>query len=382
MLPAPLAVSKQWGQAGVERDGQARMIYRRVVRPALFRFGGGDPEAVHERTLGGLALVSQSGALTRGLAAAMAAFGAARGPERAVFGLRFPNPVGLAAGFDKNAVAVPALAALGFGFVEVGTVTRLPQPGNPRPRLFRIPSDEALINRMGFNNEGAEAVAARLARQAPAGVPVGISLGKSKVTPLEEAVDDYLGSLELLYPYGDYFAVNVSSPNTPGLRALQERERLDALVAALVGRLRERGAAEGRPAPKPLLVKVAPDLDERGLDEVVEVCLDRGASGLIAVNTTVGREALGPGVPTALRDEAGGLSGRPLQRRALEVVRYLHGQAGDRLPIVGCGGIFTADDARRMLDAGAVLVQLYTGFIYEGPAVARRIARGLMRRGD
>ncbi len=353
------------------------MIYRQVLRPALFRLGGGDAEAIHERTLGGLARVSHSPALTRGLAAAMEIFGSAREAEREVFGIRFHNPVGLAAGFDKNAVATPALAALGFGFVEIGTVTHLPQPGNPRPRLFRIPSEGALINRMGFNNEGAEAVAARLARQGRLGVPVGISLGKSKVTPLEAAVADYLASLDLLYPYGDYFAVNVSSPNTPGLRALQERDRLDALLAALTQRLRERAAADGQSAPKPLLVKVAPDLDERGLDEAVEVCLNRGAQGLIAVNTTVGREALGSHVPAALREEAGGLSGRPLRARALEVVRYLHRQTGGRLPIIGCGGIFTADDARRMLDAGADLVQIYTGFIYEGPTVARRIVHGL-----
>jgi dihydroorotate dehydrogenase len=357
-------------------------IYRRAIRPVLFRMGGGDAEAAHERTLALLAVVSRSAALTRALAAALAAFGPAggKGAAREVFGLRFRNPVGLAAGLDKNAVAAPALAALGFGFLEVGTVTLRPQPGNPRPRLFRIPSEEALINRMGFNNEGAEAVAARLARvRRRVGVPLGISLGKSKVAPLEEAVADYLGSLELLHPHGDYFAVNVSSPNTPGLRTLQERDRLDALVAALVGRLRELAAREGRAAPKPLLVKVAPDLDERGLDEVVAVCLERGASGLIAVNTTVGRDALGPGAPAVLRDEAGGLSGRPLRGRALEVVRHLHEREGGRLPIVGCGGIFTADDALRMLDAGASLVQVYTGFIYEGPALPRRLVRGLRR---
>ncbi len=360
------------------------MLYRRALRPLLFTLGG-DAEAIHERVLGMLAQVSRSAALTRALAivAALAQPGATA-PElaREVFGLRFPNPIGLAAGFDKNAVALPALAALGFGFLEAGTVTRYPQTGNPRPRLFRLPSDQALINRMGFNNAGAEAVAARLAwmqRANPLPAPLGISIGKSKVTPIEDAPADYLASLDALYPYGDYFAVNVSSPNTPGLRALQERDRLDELLAALVGRLGERATAEGRTPPKPLLVKVAPDLDEAALDELVGVCLARKASGLIAVNTTLDRAALGVAVPADLRGQPGGLSGRPLLPRALAVVRRLHERAGDRLPIIGCGGIFTVDDARRMLDAGAVLLQLYTSFIYEGPLIARRLAAGLAR---
>ena len=354
------------------------MLYRRLLRPALFRLGG-DPEDAHERVLGLLASISRSPWLTRALALAM---GGALGDSvgaREVFGLRFPHPVGLAAGFDKNGVALPALAALGFGFIEIGTITAHAQPGNPRPRLFRIPSEEALINRMGFNNQGAEAVATRLARSAHVAVPVGVSLGKSKVTPLEEATEDYLRSLVALYPYGDYFAVNVSSPNTPGLRALQERDRLDALVGAVTERLRLLAQAEARPRPKPLLVKVAPDLDEQALDDVVAVCLARGVSGLIAVNTTVTRDALSPSVPASLRDEAGGLSGRPLHARALEVVKGLHARAGDRLPIIGCGGVSTPDDARRMLDAGASLVQLYTSFIYEGPGIARRLARSLAR---
>ncbi len=294
-----------------------------------------------------------------------------------VFGLRFPNPIGLAAGFDKNAVAVPALAALGFGFVEVGTVTRLAQPGNPRPRLFRLPGDAALINRMGFNNQGANAVAARLARERRANVPLGISLGKSKATLLEEAEADYIASLDALYPYGDYFAVNVSSPNTPGLRELQERDRLDALMKALLGRLRERAEEERRPAPKPLLVKVAPDLDGAALDDVLGVCLARGASGLIAVNTTLSRDGLSAQTPSTLRDEPGGLSGRPLLARALAAVRRLAERSGGRLPLIGCGGVSTPDDACRMLDAGASLVQLYTGFIYEGPGLPRRLVRGL-----
>jgi dihydroorotate dehydrogenase len=356
------------------------MLYRRAIRPALFAAARGDPEAIHERVLGMLAYISRHPALTRALAMAMTAGGergAMQAGGRAVFGLRFPNPIGLAAGFDKNAVAVPALAALGFGFIEVGTITRYAQPGNPRPRLFRLPADGALINRMGFNNAGAEAVARHLAALPAVRVPLGVSLGKSKATPLVEAVEDYLASLDALYPHADYFAVNVSSPNTPGLRALQERERLDALLAALVVRLRERATAEGRTTSKPLLVKVAPDLDEGALDDVVAVCLERGASGLIAVNTTTSREGQGLQAPRERLEEAGGLSGRPLLPRAVAVVRRLHARAGDRLPIIGCGGVTTGEDARRMLDAGAALVQLYTAFIYEGPGIAQRLAREL-----
>jgi dihydroorotate dehydrogenase len=359
--------------------GMVIMLYRRAIRPALFRFGAGDPEAAHERVLSALALVSRSAALTRALDLAMSL----GQPDtsslaRTVFGLRFPHPVGLAAGFDKNGVALHALAALGFSFLEAGTVTRVAQPGNPRPRLFRIPQDEALINRMGFNNEGAEAVAARLKRARLLPVPLGLSLGKSKITPLEEAATDYVASLDTLYHYGDYFAVNVSSPNTPGLRDLQDADRLDALLAALIQGLRERATQEGRATPKPLLVKVAPDLEEAALEGIVAICLARGASGLIAVNTTLDRSGLSVNVPATLRDQSGGLSGRPLYARALEVVRFLSELAGSRLPIVGCGGVSTADDARRMLDAGAALLQLYTGFIYEGPTTARRIAHGLL----
>jgi dihydroorotate dehydrogenase len=359
------------------------MIYRWAIRPLLFGVAGKDAEKIHEQVLGGLAQVSRAAPLTRSLALAITAMAGdqPRDMERVVFGLRFPNPIGLAAGFDKNAVAIPALAALGFGFVEVGTVTRYAQPGNPRPRLFRLIADQALINRMGFNNEGAAAIAQRLATRPLAPVPVGISLGKSKVTALEDAADDYLGSLDLLYPYGDYFAVNISSPNTPGLRALQERERLDKLVVALVMRLRQRAAHERRATPKPLLVKVSPDLEDSALDDVVAVCLDRGVSGLIAVNTTIARDALSAWVPHTLAEQTGGLSGRPLHARAVEVVQRLHNRAGERLPIIGCGGVFTADDACRLFDAGASLIQLYTSFIYEGPTIARRLVRELASEG-
>jgi len=355
------------------------MLYRRAIYPALVRLGGGDPERAHERVLKALAFVSRSPTLTRALEIAMS-LGQPDSSSLAyeVFGLRFPHPVGLAAGFDKNGVALHALAALGFGFIEAGTITRVAQPGNPRPRLFRLLQDRALINRMGFNNDGAEAVAARLKWMRPLPVPLGLSLGKSKAIPLEEAAADYLASLDALYPYGDYFAVNVSSPNTPGLRDLQDGDRLDTLLATLIQRLSERASQEERPAPKPLLVKVAPDLDEAALERMVAICLARGASGLIAVNTTLDRSGLSADTPATLRDQSGGLSGRPLHARAVEVVRFLSERAGDRLPIVGCGGISMVDDAKRMLDAGASLLQLYTGFIYQGPAIARQIARGLL----
>jgi dihydroorotate dehydrogenase len=347
-------------------------LYQRAVRPLLFARGR-DPERIHDEVLGLLAWLSREATLTGALARAT---GAAR-PDprltREVFGLTFPSPIGLAAGFDKNGVAVPALAALGFGFIEIGTLTQHAQPGNPRPRLVRLPADGALINRMGFNNAGAAAVAARLARLPRPPVPLGISLGKSKITPLGDAAADYLAALDLLHPYGDYFAINVSSPNTPGLRALQERDRLDALLAALTSRLRERAAAATLARPKPVLVKVSPDLPDDALAELVAVCRARRVDGLIATNTTLAREGLR--APTA---EEGGLSGRPLAARARRVVQRLHALSAGRLPIIACGGIATPDDARAMLDAGATLLQLYTSFIYEGPGIARRLARALV----
>lgn len=333
------------------------MIFEKVVRPRLFRIGAGDAEAAHEWTLRRLAGLSRRPAAL----AALRARYAVRAP-RTVFGVGFPNPVGLAAGMDKDGAALAAWPALGFGFVEVGTVTAHPQPGNPRPRLFRLPDSEAVVNRMGFNNAGAEALAARLAAlPRPLGVPLGISLGKSKVTPLDEAVADYLASYRALRGHGDYFAVNVSSPNTPGLRALQDRAHLDALLAALVGE-------------KPVLVKIAPDLAEPAIAELLEVCLARGAAGVIATNTTLGRDGLAP-ADRERGKETGGLSGRPLADRAREVVAFVHRETGGRLPIIGVGGILDPDDAARMFDAGAALVQLYTGFIYRGPALPRAVAR-------
>jgi dihydroorotate dehydrogenase len=342
-------------------------VYERLVRPALFRL---DPEAAHDLALRAL------GRMRAGHGRMRAGHGRMRarrvpfsppGAARTVFGVRFPNPVGLAAGMDKDGRALHAWPALGFGFVEVGTVTRHPQPGNDRPRLFRLPASEAIVNRMGFNNAGAAALAARLAALCaglPAGsgplpVPLGISLGKSRVTPLAEAVEDYVTSLRALRPYGDYFAVNVSSPNTPGLRQLQDRDALDELLGALTA------TAGG----KPLLVKVAPDLSEAALDGVVEVCLRHRVAGLIATNTTISREGVDP-ADRGASAQPGGLSGRPLRLRARDVVGYLAKRSG--MPIIGVGGIMDIDDAQRLVDAGASLVQLYTGLVYRGPALVRR----------
>lgn len=324
------------------------MVYKQVVRRALFGMHGGDAERVHETTLNVMARLSP-----------LARFARNQNNPRTVFGIRFPNPVGLAAGLDKDGRALPAWAALGFGFVEVGTVTWHAQPGNPKPRLFRLREDEAIINRMGFNNAGAQALAAKLDRTALK-APLGISLGKSKITPVEDAVQDYLNSLNALKDHGDYYAINVSSPNTPGLRSLQDKGALTELVQALT-----------RATDKPMLVKIAPDLTDDAIEEVIQVCLDNGIKGLIATNTTLSRE----GLTSAHKSETGGLSGKPLTQRANDVVRFI--TKNSELPVIGVGGIATADDAKRMIDAGASLVQIYTGFIYEGPGLVSRINRAL-----
>jgi dihydroorotate dehydrogenase len=282
------------------------------------------------------------------------------------FGLDFDGPVGLAAGFDKGDVAVPGLFALGFSHVEIGTITPRPQPGNERPRLFRLPEHRALLNRMGFNNEGAEACAARLAAL-PAGArlgPVGINVGKNKVTPNEEAVSDYLACIDRLHPFADYLVVNISSPNTPGLRGLQEKEPLDSLLRACHARLAE--LAPG----KPLLVKLAPDLSPEALDDAVEVAIAAGAAGIVATNTTLSRAGV-EGHPLA--KEAGGLSGAPLEALATAAVRRCYARARGRVPIVGVGGVMDAEGAYAKIRAGAALVQVYTGFIYGGPAFVHRV---------
>ncbi|MDN5794832.1 MAG: quinone-dependent dihydroorotate dehydrogenase [Intrasporangium sp.] len=345
----------------IRRDGtMGAVMYERVLRQTLFRLGDGDPEVAHEETLDALTVLSK---VPPAIAVLRRQFGI--DAPRTIFGVRFPSPVGLAAGLDKNGVALRAWPAMGFGFVEVGTVTRYAQPGNPRPRLFRLPTSHAIINRMGFNNDGADVLAARLRALGPIGVPLGVSIGKSKATPVAEAVEDYLYSMRVLGPHADYFAVNVSSPNTPDLRSLQDRGALDGLLRAL----------RDEAGPTPLLVKIAPDLTDSAIGEVLEVCAERRIDGLIATNTTIDRDGV------ALRDavtgrEVGGLSGRPLTERAREVVGFVHRQAPD-LPVIGVGGITSVDDALRMFEAGASLIQLYTGFIYRGPPLVRAINRAV-----
>jgi dihydroorotate dehydrogenase len=297
---------------------------------------------------------------------------------RTVFGVNFPSAVGLAAGMDKDGVALKAWPALGFGFVEVGTVTAHAQQGNPRPRLFRLKQSESIINRMGFNNAGAAELATKLKALGPIGVPLGISLGKSKVTPVESAVGDYLTSLRAVYQYADYIAVNVSSPNTAGLRGLQDRRPLDELLGALTAEAGSLAWTHRRDDnPVPVLVKIAPDLSDRAIGELLEVCADRDIAGVIATNTTTER----PGVTArelALAAETGGLSGRPLADRAIEVVRFVTSHCA--LPVIGVGGISSARDGLRMLDAGASLLQIYTGFIYGGPPLIADLNRAIAKK--
>jgi dihydroorotate dehydrogenase len=294
--------------------------------------------------------------------------------EREVFGLKFKNLVGLGAGFDKNAAYVEELAALGFGFIEIGTVTPRPQPGNPQPRMFRLPADEALINRMGFNNQGVDVAAQRLRHLREKGfndVIIGGNIGKNKLTPNEDAVNDYIICFETLFDVVDYFVVNVSSPNTPGLRELQEKGPLLEILTTLQSRNDKKGVS------RPILLKIAPDLTDSQLDDIVEIVKASGIAGVIATNTTIAREGLRS--ESKLTQESGGLSGKPVRARSTEVIRYLAQKSERAFPIIGIGGIQTAEDAKEKLDAGAALVQVYTGFIYEGPGLVKRICKGLLK---
>ncbi len=298
-----------------------------------------------------------------------------------VLGLHFPNPVGLAAGMDKFGEAIPVWESLGFGFSELGGVTRHQQPGNDRPRMFRVVPDEALINRMGFNNPGAEEFARALGRWRGLGLwprhPVGVNLGKSKITPLGEAATDYAFSFRILRGLADFFVVNVSSPNTPNLRQLQDRAALDEILAALQEIQRAEPDSASR---RPILVKVAPDLSFDALDEIMELALARDLAGIVATNTTISRPTDTAASSSPVYAETGGLSGRPVGRRSTEVIRHLHRQSRGRLPVVGVGGIFDAADAWEKITAGASLVQVYTGMVYRGPGIARSIVRGLRSR--
>lgn len=336
----------------------AGTIYDRLVRPTLFSVSA---ETAHNLALRSLQAASNSPPALRQLERF-----APRPVPKTVFRLSFPNPVGLAAGFDKNGVALPAWAALGFGFVEVGTVTAKAQAGNPKPRIFRYREQGALINRLGFNNDGADIVAGRLRALRESGrwpgIPVGINLGKSKATPIEEAVGDYLYSFRLLAPLADYVVLNVSSPNTPGLRSLQEHEALHQLLHSV--------ASENQTVAKPLLLKIAPDLSHDDLNQIIATAEQSGMAGLIATNTTLDHST----IPSSL-DQTGGLSGRPLFAKSTEFVRAI--RARSTLPIVASGGIFDAATAREKINAGADLVQVYTGYVYRGPGLISEIVEGL-----
>ena len=343
-------------------------FYRHGIRPALFQQ---DPEYAHNaalKLLGGASRNTFAGKLMQAL------YGSPQLPVE-LFGLKFPNPIGLAAGMDKIAAAVPAWEKLGFGFSELGGVTWHEQPGNPPPRMFRAVADEAIVNRMGFNNGGAEVLAQKLAGWKKLGRwpnhPVGVNLGKSKITPLTEAADDYANSFRVLRRVADFFVINVSSPNTPNLRELQDKAALDEILAAIQELNVDR---------KPVLVKVSPDLSFQALDEILELVSPRNLAGIVATNTTTTRPPSSDPVTQKCYAETGGLSGRPLRARSTEIIRHLYKQTNGRLPIIGVGGIFNADDAWEKLTAGASLLQIYTGLVYEGPGITKAIVTGLIDR--
>src|SRR6266480_95099 len=328
--------------------------YERFIRPLLFSL---DAEVAHHFIIALLRQASYFDVVLRTLKA----FQPSPKPK-ALFGLNFPNPIGLAAGLDKNGVAIPAWAAIGFGFIEIGTVTAKAQAGNPKPRIFRLPKQQALINRLGFNNDGADAIAQRLSALRVSGrwpaVPVGINIGKSRTTPLEQATDDYLYSFRMLRDFADYITLNISSPNTPGLRELQQPEKLSELLYAI-------GKQAGT-APKPLVVKISPDLSDTELKAILAVCEENGVSGIIATNTTLDHSSIAPQL-----DQAGGLSGSPLRDKSTVLVREI--TARSTIPVIASGGIFNTESAREKFHAGAVLIQLYTGLVYRGPQLLREI---------
>ncbi|NUM79486.1 quinone-dependent dihydroorotate dehydrogenase [bacterium] len=346
------------------------MVYRSLIRPILFQF---DSETIHDFVL--RRIISH-----HRLARAVSPFFTFRHPglEQTIFDLTFPNPVGLAAGFDKMATGIPAWPSLGFGFSEIGTVTGQAQPGNDRPRLFRLKKDRALINRFGFNNNGALKTASTLQRWQEKNllhsIPLGINIGKTKIVDLDKAHEDYSFSFKTLWPYADYFVVNVSSPNTPNLRQLQDKSFLTDILKTLSA---ANGEISGASKAKPVLVKIAPDLTFEQIDDVLDVIQQTGINGIIATNTTIARENLTS--DETLKNEQGGLSGKPLQKKSTEIIRHIYKITRGQLAIIGVGGIFTAEDAYEKIKAGASLVQIYTGFIYEGPSICKKINQGLVR---
>lgn len=344
-------------------------MYKLLLRPLLFLL---DPERVHYLSFRAIRLIHRLG-----LGPVVRLRYQLKNPEleREVFGLKFPNPVGLAAGFDKDARCFQELSSFGFGFIEIGTLTPKPQPGNPKKRLFRLKKDSGIINRMGFNNQGVEAAVIRLRNKG--NVLIGGNIGKNKVTPNQDAVDDYLKCFHALFPLVDYFVVNVSSPNTPGLRELQEREPLTHLLNTLM-KANAEVAREQELKARPLLLKIAPDLTNDQLRDIIEIVKETRIDGVIATNTTISREGL-QSDPEIVK-EMGGLSGLPLRERATEVIRFLIKESDNAFPVIGVGGIHSAEDALEKLDAGASLVQLYTGFVYEGPALIRNINKAVLKR--
>ncbi|MEM6377515.1 MAG: quinone-dependent dihydroorotate dehydrogenase [Bacteroidota bacterium] len=342
-------------------------MYKTLIKPFFFLFA---PEKAHHLTLTLLNLVLA----IPGVSTLFRSYYAFEDPrlEREVFGLKFKNPVGLAAGFDKDGKQINSMSSLGFGFIEVGTVTPKPQVGNPQPRLFRLPQDDALINRMGFNNLGLDQLVSQLKKKRPAGMIIGGNIGKNKVTPNETAVEDYKICFEALFPYVDYFVVNVSSPNTPNLRALQDKEPLQALLSTI----QEMNLA--KQAPKPVLLKIAPDLTDGQLDDIIDIVATTKIAGVIATNTTIARAPLTTDQQKIENIGNGGLSGQPLKERATEVIRYLKTKTNGELKIIGVGGIASAADAKEKIDAGADLVQIYSGMVYQGPKLIKEIKKGLV----
>lgn len=338
-------------------------MYKSLLRPLLFKF---DPEEVHHFTFS-LIKATQKVPGMRSLIQSIYQVNDKK-LEREVFGLKFKNPVGLAAGLDKDAKIYNELDAFGFGFIEIGTITPKPQDGNPKKRLFRLKEDQGIINRMGFNNGGIELAVQRLKKNK--GVLIGGNIGKNKITPNEEAVNDYTICFEALYPYVDYFVVNVSSPNTPNLRALQDKEPLMELLSTL------QSKNLLKPKAKPILLKIAPDLTDDQLLDIIDIVNETKIAGVIATNTTISRE----GLISANKSEVGGLSGKPLKDRSTEVIRFLSQKSNKSFPIIGVGGIHSAKDALEKLDAGADLIQIYTGFIYEGPGLIKEINQALLKR--
>jgi len=342
-------------------------LYKQLVRPILFRF---DAESVHHSTFKMIKWAFKIPGISHLLKSRYAYNNPSL--ERELFGLTFKNPIGLAAGFDKNAVLIPEMASFGFGFIEIGTLTPKAQAGNPKPRLFRLKKDQAIINRMGFNNDGVTTAIEHLKKR-PANIIVGGNIGKNKVTPNDEAISDYEKCFDQLYDYVDYFVVNVSSPNTPNLRALQDKEPLTKLLRTLHTKNQQKEK------PKPILLKIAPDLTNEQLDEVIEVVIETKTDGLIATNTTIDRGGLQASDEQVESIGEGGLSGQPLKKRSTEIIKYIHQKSNGAFPIIGVGGIASPADAIEKLEAGASLVQIYSGFIYEGPALIKNIKKALIK---